>query len=286
MIVRKALPYALALVMVLGACGNDDETSADETSGDEPSDLAPGGRDGDGDGALGDLTGRVFLSSAVTEDGQPRPLVEGTQIRIEFSEDGRVIANAGCNTMTGEATVDGDRLMAGQLATTEMGCDPPRHEQDSWLSDLFAANPTYELDGDQLRLTSGATVLELVDRTTADPDRPLEDTVWQLDGIVDGDAVSSVPGETPATLKIVGGNIEIADTGCNGGGGSVEIDADASELTVGPVIWTMMACGEPSMTIERAFSDVLEGTIAYDIEAGTLTLSHPDGQGLMFEARS
>jgi len=167
-----------------------------------------------------------------------------------------------------------------------MGCDPPRHEQDAWLGDFFAAHPTYALDGDQLRLTSGATVVELVDRTTADPDRPLEDTVWQLDSIVAGDAVSSVPGETPTTLTIVGGNIEIADTGCNGGGGTAEIDAAASELTVGPLIWTMMACGEPSATIEQAFNDVLEGTIAYEIEAGTLTLSHPDGQGLMFKATS
>ena len=271
--------------MILGACGNDDDTSADETSGDDDAGDQSAAPAPDG-GALGDLTGRVFLSSAVTEDGQPRPLVEGTQISVEVSDDGRLIVNAGCNTMSGEATVDGDRLTAGQLATTEMGCDPPRHEQDAWLGDFFAAHPTYALDGDQLRLTSGATVVELVDRTTADPDRPLEDTVWQLDSIVAGDAVSSVPGETPTTLTIVGGNIEIADTGCNGGGGTAEIDAAASELTVGPLIWTMMACGEPSATIEQAFNDVLEGTIAYEIEAGTLTLSHPDGQGLMFKATS
>src|SRR5690606_31306221 len=46
------------------------------------------------------LDGRTFLSTAVVEDGQPRPLVPGTQIRLGF-HDGRIAASAGCNTLRG-----------------------------------------------------------------------------------------------------------------------------------------------------------------------------------------
>ena len=45
------------------------------------------------------------------------------------------------------------------------------------------------------------------------------------------------------------------------------------------------ACGEPSATVERAFGGVLDGTVAYEIEAGTLTLDHPGGKGLTLRAR-
>ena len=45
-----------------------------------------------------------------------------------------------------------------------------------------------------------------------------------------------------------------------------------------------MACGEPSATVEAALGTVLDGTITYAIEAGTLTISHPGGQGLTLRA--
>ena len=41
------------------------------------------------------------------------------------------------------------------------------------------------LDGDRLTLHSAATTIQLVDRRVADPDRPIEGTVRQLDGIID-----------------------------------------------------------------------------------------------------
>lgn len=286
----SALTLALTALLLAG-CGDggssaDDETSTGDRGGNDRSVEDPGTGDGAGDTGSGvsELTGRTFLAQGVTQGGQPKPLVEGTELRVEFTDDGRVVVNAGCNTMSGTVTVDGDGLdTGGGLATTQIGCEPALHEQDTWVGELFTANPTYALDGDRLTLTAADTTVELLDRQTADPDRPLQDTVWQLDGIVDADAVSSVPGEVPATLTIRDGTIEIADTGCNGGGGEAEITD--TEITVDGLIWTMMACGEPSTTIERAFGEVLEGTISYEIEADVLTLSHPSGKGLTLRAR-
>ncbi|HET6700264.1 MAG TPA: hypothetical protein VFH14_00565, partial [Gemmatimonadaceae bacterium] len=61
-------------------------------------------------GGLSDLRGRTFLSTGVIENGQAKPLVAGTRIRLSFDEEGRRIgANAGCNHMGGEARVENGR---------------------------------------------------------------------------------------------------------------------------------------------------------------------------------
>ncbi len=88
---------------------------------------------GAGAGSGGDWpAGRRFQSTAVTEAGKDRPLVAGTRIDLSFFDDGRLSAQAGCNTIGGSGRIDGDRLVLGDgLSMTEMGCDGPRHSQDT-----------------------------------------------------------------------------------------------------------------------------------------------------------
>lgn len=236
--------------------------------GDEAGPAAPGG-----------LSGRTFLSESVTEDGAPRPLVEGTRIRLAFAG-GRVTASAGCNTMSGEVSVAGGRVtVPGGLAVTEMGCDPPRHAQDEWLAAFLAGGPAYRLAGDRLTLSGAATAVVLVDRRAADPDRPLEGTAWRLDGMVDGDVVSTVPGRVVATLRFGGGRVTLAVDGCNSGGGEVEIGP--GELRFGVLSTTAMACAPDRAAVEAALVSVLRGTVAYRIEAASLTLTGGGGKGLV-----
>ena len=66
------------------------------------------------------LDGRIFLSTAI--DGAT--LVPNTQVRLSFT-DGNLNANAGCNHLGGAYTTDGNRIVTGQMSTTEMGCEEP-----------------------------------------------------------------------------------------------------------------------------------------------------------------
>ena len=61
-------------------------------------------------GAVDEPWGRSFLSVEITESDEPRPLVAGTRITLSFSEDRRLGAHAGCNSMAGDAAVDDGRL--------------------------------------------------------------------------------------------------------------------------------------------------------------------------------
>jgi heat shock protein HslJ len=228
------------------------------------------------------LTDRTFLSESVTEHGRPRPLVDGTRIRLAFTESGHVTASAGCNLFSGPVRVERARLVVGDLSSTDMACSSELGAQDEWLAGLLAGDPAYALHGQRLTLTVGATVIGLVDREVAEPDVPLESATWRLEGIVDGDAVSSVPAGTGATLTFGDGQVLVRVEGCNQGGGDVVIGA--TTLAVGPLRMTRMACQQSPAEVEAAVTEVLVGQIAYAVDADVLTLTHPGGRGLVLRA--
>jgi heat shock protein HslJ len=218
------------------------------------------------------VDGHDFLSTAVTQGGVARPLVDGTRIRIGFA-DGRISASAGCNSMGGSYRVDGGLLVLdGGLAMTEMGCDPPRHAQDDWLAAFLASRPALRLADNELALEAGGTVVRLLDREVADPDLPLVGTLWTVDSIITGDAVSSVPDGVVATLRFTGDGQVAIQTGCNQGGGRAA--ADATTIRFNEIVVTEMACGGPEGAMEAAVFAVVQtaAPVSYEIEAGRLTL--------------
>ena len=223
------------------------------------------------------LDGTEWLSIAVTEDGADRPLVEGTQIRLSFS-DGQLGASAGCNTMGGAYRIESGLLVFEGGGMTEMGCDEERHAQDDWLVGFLGSQPSVAQEADKLTLTSNGTVISLQDSEVADPDLPLTGTTWTVDSIISGDAVSSIPGDAVATLVFADdGRIEV-DTGCNIGGGTYEL-TDGT-MRISEVITTLRACEGAVAQLESAVMAVLNaGELDYAIDAGSLTLMAGD-QGL------
>jgi heat shock protein HslJ len=236
--------------------------------------------------ARGEPWGRTFLSTSVTEDGQPRPLVAGTRITLNFVEDGhRLGAQAGCNSMGGGASFTGGRLVVGDLATTEMGCDAPRHAQDEWLARFLTGRPEWSRDGATLTLDNGSTRIVLQDREVADPDRPLRGTKWVVDTIVEGQSASSVPPGAEAFVVFADRGDEFqGNTGCNGMGGNSVIHENTSTITFSQVISTKMACSDDRMRLERAVLATLKGDVRYKVEAAFLTLEAANGHGLRLRA--
>jgi heat shock protein HslJ len=152
-------------------------------------------------------------------------------------------------------------------------------EQDRWVAELLG-EATVILDGDTLTLINATVRLTLLDREVADPDRPLLGTRWVVDGLISGDAVSSVPVGVTAALTFSDGRVDV-EAGCNAGGGTVQV-GDGT-LSFGPIGLTKMACEQVRMAVERAVVNVLAGSVDYEIEAGALTLK-AGGLGLMLRA--
>lgn len=268
------LVLTAALLGALTACGDDtgNGSGADDATASQ-SDL--------------DLSGRTFVSESVQVNGKPFPLAAGTTLALGF-EDDAIQANAGCNQMTGQGTyADGTLDVGAGLATTQMACDPPeKMDQEQWYGTLLAAKPTLELDGDQLVLTSGDTVITYTEQAAASG-TSLTGTLWTLDGFgtssadgADG-SMSSVPAGVTSTLQISDAGELNVDTGCNVGGASVRVDD--SVIEVGPLSTTMKFCEGSEGEVEQAVVTVLEGEVAYSIDGEQLTLTK-GGQTLSYRA--
>jgi len=255
---------ALAALQLAG-CGQD-------------STAGQGGQGGQGGGQGDDLTGRTFLSTAATDGGQPHELVAGTRVSLWFADDGRLVANAGCNTLSGPVDVGGGTLhLSGDLSMTEMGCDAPRHAQDGWLAEFLGSGPSWRLDGDELVITSSDAELVLLDRSVAEPDKSIEGTKWLLETIFTGEAASSVPADAPAHLTFTGGRV-VGSTGCNSVDGPATINGSTIEF--GPLAMTRKACPDGLAEIERAIVTVLQGRVPFTIESDQLILNPGGAQGL------
>jgi heat shock protein HslJ len=221
------------------------------------------------------LDGRTFLSTAV----QGQTLVPGSTIRLSF-KDGQLGINAGCNHMGGAYSMADGKLTTGQMMMTDMACQEPLMKQDTWVSS-FLGGAAVTLAGDTLTLKNGDVTMTLTDRRVADPDRPLVGTKWVVDGIITGDAVSSVPAGVTAGLTITGDTMQV-DTGCNTGSATVQVTA--TTMTIGPMALTKKACQASAAAMEAAVVATLTGEVAYSIEADRLTITSKGGAGLMLRA--
>jgi heat shock protein HslJ len=217
------------------------------------------------------LLGRTFLSTGVTVDGAPFALVDGTRIRLIF-DNGNLSANAGCNIIGGNLVIDGDTLRFSGAQMTEMGCDPARHNQDDWLVTFLSSTPTFVLNGNDLTLTGGTTVITLLDRKVAEPDQSLAGPTWTVASFIDGQVASSMPVGVLAAFTFADDATFTANFGCNSGGGKYAVEGD--KITFTDVVMTDMACGGAAGQVEQAVLAVIgsQGPITFAIDASSLTI--------------
>lgn len=264
------LTLLAALFAVTGAflvsCG--DQGSRDES----------GDGSGDARSAPGSVADSTYVVTGVTEKGERKALVEGSEIRIGFA-DGQLSVNAGCNSMGGRYTLEGTRLtLDGGLSMTDMGCDQALMAQDTWVAGLFA-QPVQLTTGDDAALISGDVVLALADRENVHPDKPLEGPTWILDSIGVGGAggtVSSVPPENEAQLAVRQGRVRLLN-GCGTLSATGRVSGDL--IAWGPGRATQDAC-----LSEQEFRAAVRGSASYSITEDTLTITNGD-HTLTFRAR-
>jgi heat shock protein HslJ len=268
---------ALAVAMAAAACGDD---------GGSTSSTGDGGQQG------GSIEGE-WVATGATEGGATRALVPGTTIRLRL-EDGALTASAGCNTIGAAYTIDRDVLRVDATSTTDMGCDPPRHDQDAWLAGVLTSGPRLTRSDDGLLLRGREVEIAFVDREVAEPDRALVGTTWVVDGYVDGsgpDATASSAAGDAARVVFGANGFVVGDDGCNhfGYGGPAGEEPDGLRYEVhgdriaftGAAGSTLMLC--PSVDTDR-FWAVLSGTVTWTIDASHLTLVAADGRGVTYRA--
>jgi heat shock protein HslJ len=230
-------------------------------------------------GASG-LSGKTYLSTALTENGAPRKVAPDTRISLQFKDDGSLFANAGCNSIGGKFSTSGDKLKVGDLNMTNMACDGPRQQQEEWLLAVLNGEPTWKAEADKLTITSGGSVIQLQDRETAKPDVALDSTKWILESVIAGETAST-PGNGGAYLTFNGERVT-GSTSCNDLQGMVARTGD--KLTFGELGTTRRACSGEAGALEKTMLATLNGEVTYTLDADKLQLRTPAKNGLDFKA--
>lgn len=107
-----------------------------------------------GGGASASINGQWSLVSYGPADSQVSAAPD-VDTSIEFTSDGTLNGNVGCNGFGGDFTVDGDTITFGPIVSTMMFCEGPVGEQEAATLLVFHESASFVLDGDTLTVTSG-----------------------------------------------------------------------------------------------------------------------------------
>jgi heat shock protein HslJ len=165
---------------------------------------------------------------------------------------------------------------------TEMACSPPEtmtaeamYAEALTRVDTVAVDQGLTLSGDGVELVFEA--LEPV------PDAALTNTVWVLDGLISGDAVSSVMGAR-ATVEFFTDGSMLGSTGCRHFSGQYTISG-------AEVVTTELAADGPECEPDLAEQDnhvftVLGDGFRVEVDGDNMTLWSVGDEGLMYLAES
>lgn len=220
----------------------------------------------------GTLTGQVW---ALTDLGGKAPL-QDTGITIQFSTDGTVSGSSGCNQYSGTYTASGSSLTINTpLASTMMMCAEPIMVQETAYQTALAGVKAYTVNGDKLTLF-GPNNTEIANYKATSQD--LAGTSWNVIGYNNGkQAVVSVMAGTQMDIQFGKDGTVSGNSGCNTYSGSYTVNG--SQISIGPLASTMMACEDPAglMEQEQQYLAALETAATYQIEGNVLQLRTSDG---------
>jgi heat shock protein HslJ len=184
-----------------------------------------------------------------------------------------------CNHYSSTYRLDGAALAIDGLDSTDMGCEPlVMAAESAYLSALGRAD-TVALDGADLVLTGDGVRLRFSGVPPV-PDRDLVGTRWVLESLVDGEVASSTLGE-PAILLLDPERRATGSTGCRSVTGTWLPEDGA--LVIDDLQVTGDCPPEVAPQDEHVAAVLTSGPTA-EIEKDQLTLTAPDGRGLVYRA--
>lgn len=226
-----------------------------------------------------DLLGEWELIDGLSGNTQ-LPLPAGARATITFDTD-RLGGTSFCNSYSSGYLVSGGSLMLQGLGGTELGCEPTVMSAESaYLRALRAVDSAAVEDGDLL-LTGEGSALRFRP-VPATPASDLIGTRWVLETLVQGEVASSTLGE-PAVLVLVADGALSGSTGCRTLSGRW---ARTGDTIVFPQLHVDGDCPAGVRSQDEQVLAVLAHETTAAVDADRLTLTGPEGLGLVYRART
>ncbi len=261
------LGVSFLALLALAACGA------------EPGSGSGSGKGSGGEGVQSDVpvTGVAWSVDSLTVGGKRTEAPEGA--RLEIDPKGRVTAGFGCNHISADARVEGDRITVGEPVSTQMACEEEIEKFEKAATGAMGGELTAKLSGRKLTLTTeGGDTIALSEVKAAG----LVGTRWAVTTLVSGETATSVPADLPKErvphLTLSADGAVQGGSGCNIFRGRATVKG--STIVFGPVAGTLKMCPEAEMEVERAVLAALKGPTTYTIEGSTLTVTADDGKGI------
>lgn len=193
---------------------------------------------------------------------------------IQFATDGAVAGNTGCNTFMGNHEVDGDIIKIAPAGMTLMACENALMVQETAVLDALPQARTFKITGQMLQLFDGSNA-ELL-RYNADQPASLVGANWVATMINNGrGGVASLVADSQVNAMFNTTGQVSGKGGCNNFNGP--FTTEGSNIKIGPVASTMMACAEDVSAQELAFFNAMQNSTTYTIQGDKLELRAADG---------
>lgn len=193
-----------------------------------------------------------------------------------FLQDGQASGAAGCNTFSGDYTIDGDALTFGPMLSTMMICEGEKASTEAAYLAGFALVASYSVDGEALGLLDGDG--DPVMTYTAVAAQPIAGS-WVVTryNIDRNDMAPPLTGSILTAVFGADGTIE-GGAGCNHFSGPYIIDGDG--IAIGPLASTLVACGSSELQDqETRYLDALLASDRWSQDGGVLELVDTGGVG-------
>lgn len=261
--------------LLLGACGAGSSSATPPPSSPAPSPSPAASADT----GMIDGTGDWRLVSG-TNAGAPIPIVPGSDITMTV-DGSRIAGRSACNQYGADIVVADGEVRFGLASMTAMACEEPVMASEAAYHAALAGVRAASRDGDTLTLT-GPGVELIFERLAPPPTAEIVGTVWVLESLLSGDAVTSVMGE-PALLVLDPDGSFTGSTGCRSFTGRYTV-ANAE------IVFTDFAMDQVECPPELASQDghvvsVLGDGFRAEVDGEHLTLAGRSNQGLGYMTR-
>lgn len=264
---RRSLVLVTVLVVAgagLAACGGDDGGGGSGTG------SGSGATQDSGGGATdANLVGTEWILDQERSGLTPVPTAVVT---AQFSSDGSLTGNSGCNQYRTPYTVVGSRMgVQGPIATTLMSCGNAADRLASAYLDRLPTARSFGISGSTLTIKTSGDALVY---DALDPEAAVAGDWDVINYFRPGAVVSPVPG-SQLTATFTDGRIS-GDSGCNSYTGAYSVDD--TKISIGPLASTLRACADPAVgEQESQFLAALELARTFSVAGGNLTLFRDDG---------
>jgi heat shock protein HslJ len=189
---------------------------------------------------------------------------------------------SGCNQFqTSYATLD-TGIRFGPIAGTRISCGATVDAFETGYYSALSSVTHWGITNDVLELSTatGEKIVTYARMAPATVEGP-----WNITGVNNGSqAVGSTPTGVTANMTFAPDGTVSGFGGCNSFGGGYTVGA-TDQISIGPLMSSLQACGDPADTFEHQLLTALQGATKWSVTGGNLEL-RDDGGALQVSASS